>query len=115
MNVQTFVVQIRNASIQWEAIRVNVSQDIPAMLIFQLVVLVSFFVFFIASFCVFYETSTIYFVMINVVDINECKHRIDACGENAICVNNVGSFECVCKEGYGGNPGEHCYGKCLGQ
>ena len=32
-------------------------------------------------------------------DINECAED-DACGENANCINTIGSFHCVCKPGF---------------
>lgn len=40
------------------------------------------------------------------VDLDECLD--DVCGNNGTCTNNVGSFVCVCQEGYhnvlGANP-----------
>ena len=45
-------------------------------------------------------------------DENECKSS-SKCSVDAICKNKVGSFECVCKEGYYGN-GRICKGNpCL--
>ena len=37
------------------------------------------------------------------VDINECdedRPGTIACGENANCINTIGSFECECHDGY---------------
>lgn len=39
------------------------------------------------------------------VDIDECAE--DPCGENAVCENSRGSYECTCAEGYVGD-GETC-------
>ena len=51
--------------------------------------------------------------LILLEDINECKTE-RACGENAECVNNKGSFLCNCKNGYHGNPpSEKCEGKIV--
>ena len=34
------------------------------------------------------------------------------CSVDAVCKNTLGSFKCICKEGYHGN-GRICKGKCL--
>lgn len=39
-------------------------------------------------------------------DINECQ--TNPCGENAICKDTVGSYTCVCKEDYTGDPYRGC-------
>jgi Calcium-binding EGF domain/EGF domain len=42
-------------------------------------------------------------------DIDECvENHKPACGLNALCKNLPGSYECVCAEGYYGNPYEIC-------
>ncbi|UYV71427.1 dp [Cordylochernes scorpioides] len=46
------------------------------------------------------------------VDLDECsglgKH---VCGENALCRNIPGSYECVCPHGYAGDPYRGCIGE----
>ena len=42
------------------------------------------------------------------IDINECARGIAECGEGAICVNEEGSYECVCPLGSTGEPTELC-------
>ena len=37
---------------------------------------------------------------------------LPVCGENSTCVNTVGSFKCVCKDGFIAD-GEICAGKFL--
>lgn len=44
------------------------------------------------------------------LDVNECAEGKASCDENAMCVNEVGSYQCVCKRGYSGN-GYQCTGK----
>lgn len=41
--------------------------------------------------------------MSGILDIDECV-RSDACGQNAICINNPGNYTCVCPDGYRGDP-----------
>ena len=59
------------------------------------------------------------------IDINECtppqrleavnqtdeqtEHHRGPCDSNAECINTIGSFQCVCREGYGGD-GLRCAG-----
>jgi hypothetical protein len=38
-----------------------------------------------------------------VVDIDECKDGSHECQINTKCVNLVGSYNCVCQDGYVGN------------
>ena len=33
-------------------------------------------------------------------DINECTDQTHACGENTLCVNNPGGYQCECRTGY---------------
>ncbi|XP_067021018.1 uncharacterized protein [Acropora muricata] len=40
---------------------------------------------------------------VTVEDFDECKAHEDNCGQHATCVNNVGSFECKCKDGFEGD------------
>lgn len=42
-------------------------------------------------------------------DIDECL--ISACGNNAVCINTIGSYDCRCVEGYVGNPFLECFAK----
>lgn len=44
-----------------------------------------------------------------VEDFDECEAHEDNCGQHATCVNNVGSFECKCKDGFEGD-GISCEG-----
>ena len=44
-------------------------------------------------------------------DIDECETNIYLCGANAICNNNMGSYNCSCSPGYFGN-GQACLGNC---
>lgn len=34
------------------------------------------------------------------VDFNDCRDERQCPGENFMCINNVGGFQCVCKDGY---------------
>jgi hypothetical protein len=43
------------------------------------------------------------------LDIDECALNTHTCHENATCVNNIGSYECVCNQGYTGD-GRNCAG-----
>ena len=43
-------------------------------------------------------------------DIDECMDGTAVCDSNADCVNELGSYDCVCKDGYTGN-GSSCVGK----
>ena len=40
-------------------------------------------------------------------DIDECTDDMDNCSPNATCNNQIGTFECVCKDGFRGN-GTNC-------
>ena len=40
-------------------------------------------------------------------DFDECATDSHACDENAACLNRVGSYECICDDGWAGN-GTHC-------
>lgn len=41
-----------------------------------------------------------------LTDIDECIGN--ACGNNAVCINTLGSFDCRCIDGYLGNPFTGC-------
>lgn len=46
----------------------------------------------------------------NLADIDECKTDDGECGAHAVCVNTVGSYNCVCIQGF--VPGDNeCEGK----
>ena len=47
---------------------------------------------------------------INVADLDECDTNTYNCDVKADCVNNAGSYSCVCKAGYTGD-GQTCRGK----
>ena len=42
--------------------------------------------------------------------MDECSLVAHGCGENAKCVNDIGSYNCDCKAGFFGD-GEICEGK----
>ena len=42
-------------------------------------------------------------------DVDECMENKDDCDGNALCTNNVGSFNCSCNKGYKGD-GKSCQG-----
>ena len=44
-----------------------------------------------------------------VPDIDECSSE-NECDVNARCCNTIGSYNCICKKGYGGG-GRNCSGK----
>lgn len=45
-------------------------------------------------------------------DVNECNTGGSNCAADAVCVNTVGSFDCECSSGLGGN-GKYCNGKLV--
>ena len=48
--------------------------------------------------------------MVNLSDINECVLE-NPCRNGATCINNAGSYQCICLPGF---SGPHCVdGKCL--
>jgi hypothetical protein len=49
-----------------------------------------------------------YFMKINrfiifFPDVDECELEIHNCDVNAECIDTVGSYECVCNQGYSGD------------
>ena len=40
------------------------------------------------------------YVLLAIVDANECEIDPDICGNNSICVIVPGSFSCHCQKGY---------------
>ena len=42
------------------------------------------------------------------VDINECLDA-DACGDNASCENNDGSYSCICDDGFVKDDADECF------
>lgn len=47
-----------------------------------------------------------------IADVNECRES-DVCGKgNGIeCLNRPGSYECICKDGFEGDPKRGCSGQ----
>ena len=43
-------------------------------------------------------------------DIDECTEGSAVCDEHATCTDKIGTYSCVCQEGYTGN-GKTCKGK----
>ena len=62
-----------------------------------------------AQVCVYTFMNAIIYILIFVVDINECLQSPSVCHSNATCNDNDGSYECMCKEGYTGD-GKICIG-----
>lgn len=51
--------------------------------------------------------------MINfLLDINECKSGANDCHQKSFCNNTIGSYHCICNEGYEGT-GQTCVGKII--
>lgn len=46
------------------------------------------------------------------VDINECTTGTHRCDVSALCINEVGSFTCECRQGYSGD-GYTCISKWI--
>ena len=44
-----------------------------------------------------------------VEDVNECNADIYPCHEDAFCNNTIGSYDCICEDGFDGN-GTICAG-----
>ncbi len=49
-------------------------------------------------------------VFVSSTDFDECGNGTDNCHSNATCINEVGSFQCICKKGFDGD-GVNCEGK----
>ena len=47
-----------------------------------------------------------------VPDIDECSSETNGCDENAECNNTLGSYKCICKDGFHGN-GTNCKGNLV--
>ena len=43
-------------------------------------------------------------------DIDECMLGTADCDPNADCMNQIGSYDCICRDGYAGS-GLECFGK----
>ena len=46
-----------------------------------------------------------------VSDLDECSNGTHMCSHNADCMNTMGSYRCVCKDGFAGD-GYYCSGVC---
>ena len=54
----------------------------------------------------------LYDVLLCVIDINECADSTPDCDVNAVCNNILGSYKCMCEDGFHGN-GTNCTGNLL--
>lgn len=46
-------------------------------------------------------------------DIDECSSMLGQVCRNGQCINSIGSFQCLCQEGYDRTPdGKNCVGEC---
>ena len=59
------------------------------------------------SFCLDY--FLIFSLLLQFLDMDECKSDISDCDVNANCTNTYGSYKCKCKAGYTGD-GHSCSG-----
>lgn len=55
--------------------------------------------------CVYFIISTF------LLDIDECDRNMYTCPAYAGCVNNDGSYDCQCNEGFSGDGSTDCVGK----
>ena len=53
----------------------------------------------------------LYIFAFPVPDANECVDDTDNCHTNADCMDNIGSFSCMCSSGYSGDGIENCTGE----
>ena len=52
------------------------------------------------------------YVFSTLTDIDECREDIDNCSQN--CSDTLGSYQCICYDGYTLDSDEHtCNGLCL--
>ena len=52
--------------------------------------------------------------LICFADIDECILGLDNCHDNATCTNSIGSYTCMCNDGFEGNGYQfNCSGKIL--
>lgn len=42
------------------------------------------------------------------LDIDECEEKIHSCGYGSECINKPGTHECLCPDGYSGDPHHGC-------
>lgn len=40
--------------------------------------------------------------------MDECEEKLNSCGYGAECINKPGSYECICADGYIGDPIRGC-------
>ncbi|XP_072531347.1 adhesion G protein-coupled receptor E5-like [Salminus brasiliensis] len=46
---------------------------------------------------------------VKCVDVNECTKHKDICGDNSECTNTVGSYYCICKDGFVSSNGKEIF------
>ena len=50
-----------------------------------------------------YQLTLYCSVYISLVDIDECVVNVDECNPNAVCSDNIGSYDCSCNSGFEGD------------
>lgn len=49
-------------------------------------------------------------ICVVVLDVDECRQTPGLCGNNSVCSNTKGGYECLCKKGYV-KSNDKCIGK----
>lgn len=46
------------------------------------------------------------------VDVKECTMTPEICGDNSVCVEEIGSFSCLCNQGFEKSSSRNCSSRC---